>query len=159
MRARAQRGCSSYNDLVPREGMLKPRQMLQTWNLKGVDISKTKSCGFGSGKNEWRLNWHLILLQLMSEELCKQPWDSWIPVWSLQRRSMTVWRAREREKRATGQRGEAMKSLLHWQSPGVLLLMLESACFVREALLFCHLHRDVEAPRRLYLCSYCGFWW
>lgn len=56
--------------------MLKAWQMLQTWNLKGVDISKSKSCGFGSVKNGWRPNWHLILLQLMSEELCKQPWGS-----------------------------------------------------------------------------------
>lgn len=56
--------------------MLKAWQMLQTRNLKGVDISKTKRCGFGSGKNGWRPNWHLILLQLMSRELCEQPWDS-----------------------------------------------------------------------------------
>lgn len=70
-----QRGCSSHNDFMSREGILKAWQMLQTWNVKGEDISKTKSWGVGSGKNGRGPNWHLIL-QLTSEELCKQPWGS-----------------------------------------------------------------------------------
>lgn len=106
MRARAQRGCSSYNDFVPREGMLKPRQMLQTWNLKGVDISKTRAVDLAVAKMDGGLIG--IFLQLMSEELCKQPWGSWIPVWSLQRRSMMVWRAR------SGKRGQWGKGEKQW---------------------------------------------
>lgn len=47
----AQWGCSSHNDFMSREGMLKAWQMLQTWSLKGEDIDKTKSWGVGIGKN------------------------------------------------------------------------------------------------------------
>lgn len=81
----------------------------------------------------------------------------WIPVWCLQRRSMMVWRAWEWEKR--GKRAKQWNPCCPDTLWGFLLLMLESACFVQEALLFCCLHRDVEAPPWLYLCSYCGFWW
>lgn len=86
MRAQAQWGCSSRNDFMSREGMLKAWQMLQTWNLKGEDISKTKSWGAGSGKNGWRPNWRLISCQKSS---VNSPGIAWccMPVWYLQRRS------------------------------------------------------------------------
>lgn len=36
---------------------------------------KARAVDLAVAKNGWRPNWHLILLWLMSEEFCKQPWD------------------------------------------------------------------------------------
>lgn len=89
--------------------------MLQTRNLKGVNISKTKSCGFGSGKNGWRSDGHLILLHLMSEELCKQPCDSIVLDSSLIPPGQVHDGVDSNgvDKGAMGQRGEAIKSFMH----------------------------------------------
>lgn len=113
-------GFLSPNDFMSREGVLKTWQMLQTWNLKGEDISRTKSWGVGSGKNGWRPNWHFILLQLTSEELCKQLWGSIVFYASLvsPEKVLDSVESKGVGEEAIEQRAEALKFFLHWQCPG-----------------------------------------